>query len=606
MLRTEMIKWKLVRPIILLFIILGSLEAQFVAPRFEVLPLRRDTIPLTSVQQEKVAQLLCKLALRENALTTAKQRRATAQLLAISAALAPDSKWPQTLAIQMSARPEELDLKPFDNKRLDRFVTILDRQTANHESELRVVDWLASPLNVAAPGLMKDQPPTGKIRNLSAKSWQKIVAPIKYFQPPPEKTSTELIASSPNNTELKNAANLLPEDKPNETRPLITESDLVVSLPLLALKASKEESASFGHLHDISVVGIIPEKNNNPKGPKSDAESLAQYFAKNRLLAEKALRSKHEQIELNRLAIELNFGAENLPLHYHHPLSALPYAVIADACLNDNELVPNLVLLGKLNESGQLSAPSQPFLYLSILAAQEVQEPVPRLIIAEEMKSCLTAFLIAENYDIFSKYDIFTAANLEEVIDLALLKNDTEQRVEALAQAREIRQAAQKKVAGSFYRNSFVIERLEKLTTAAPRHIGASLLLQKGRDLTPQRLNKSMTAQLGLSALAPILPFLDKIPTYEDKTDIEYTQSIIKSLLLPYQGRTEFNDRMLLNDTLDVIEQFNAVSTKLTSRDNFNPNGVESYTNRPLTINHANLCQDVDELHELLVTASSQ
>ena len=115
-----------------------------------------------------------------------------------------------------------------------------------------------------------------------------------------------------------------------------------------------------------------------------------------------------------------------------------------------------------------------------------------------------------------------------------------------------------------------------------------------------------MTAQLGLSALAPILPFLDKIPTYEDKTDIEYTQSIIKSLLLPYQGRTEFNDRMLLNDTLDVIEQFNAVSTKLTSRDNFNPNGVESYTNRPLTINHANLCQDVDELHELLVTASSQ
>ena len=170
------------KPLLLLILASSSLMASYLPPVEGSQLFRRDAIALDADRQYLLAQTLTELATRTSAMSSPKERRATAQLLAIAAQLVPEERKPAELnEMFQQGNQRALSLKHTEGhlNELSKIVRHLLEYKGDASSSQKLAHLILDPLCIIAP----DLPVTDLQDPADEKQrWANSVAPLRFFK----------------------------------------------------------------------------------------------------------------------------------------------------------------------------------------------------------------------------------------------------------------------------------------------------------------------------------------------------------------------------------------------------------------------------------------
>lgn len=464
--------------------------------------LRRDALPLDADRQRDLARDLMSLATRPTHLENPSEQRATAQLLALASALAPESPAPERMnqAFQTDTFDDSF-AKGEDEEALTKIaaVTLFLSTNGSDPASRQMADLLLDPLAVIAPDL-----PLVAARSSFGEEerWAKSVAPLAFFQEKKvEKQAQEVIATLEKPEMEPAEATETPEEEAVAVAAIEPYAAALLVPGFTAVRKNSDKLQTTGGSYRFSFQAA-PHKADHPIitfEPRTKSESLA---ATRRMVGDLFQGGEKEE-KLKTVKGEFKLFGEKEYSSQNDLSLAFPMAVLLEGCLSQRQPVPGLTLLGQVAADGSLTTPSEPWKFLEILLAEPAEER-RRLLVPRDLYPHLEAFLTAQKEDFFFHYDVFCVANLEEAFELAFINAASPETEEALAAFEEIRAVSSGKTTSVFVANPHVATRLQRVKDKDPRLVSAGLLLSRGSSGQPIHHPSEILAARIHYALAPL------------------------------------------------------------------------------------------------------
>ena len=534
--------------------------ACFIPPAEDVLLFRRDALKLDDNRQQILASNLVTLANRPDALIDSAQQRASAQLLALAASFAPDSKAPGNVAQSLLTRTDEEDFRPADLvgplENISHTLLYLLEDPTKKE-HFAVAQLILDPLVTVAPNLsIISARPNAE----ESSRWQGAVAPpASFVTPPPSSDPPEMPAQPTTPEETKP----MPAETAEKPFPKVADFKGSLSVPLfLSTRNEDQLTEPQPTLATLTFDGKLTEGAGDilvPSGTNSDL--LAQSLD----TARRALRHNHGPRVLASMKGSFSFGKE-IYRSRSGQLLALPMAILAEGLLSERKPLDNLIVLGDLKKDGTIEAPAISWQFLQILLANESDQP-RRLLLAPQLKPLLLSILTERKEDFFFRFDIFEVATLEEAFALSFEEAAPEKTREAIAKFDEIRRVGANKSTSVFVSNAHVLARLAEVEEIEPRYLSASLLKIRGSGEQPQDHSTKQLATILQSSLMPLSRIPYTGPRNQKADSLEKIHEECRAELDVTARYVAMGDRELYDDALDLANRVRTLARAKTRLD---------------------------------------
>ena len=537
-----------------------TLLADFVPPAKGVLLFRRDALELDANRQLLLSKDLIALATRPAALEDSVQQRATAQLIALAANLAPESRAPLNLATRFAGKTETSVDESVDYgaqfQNISRTVLYL-LEDPKRKEHFAVAQLLLDPLATIAPELdiVSTRPSTEE-----SPRWQGAVAPVANFVTPPPPSDPPETPAQPTPPD---ATALMPAETEEKPLPKVADFKGSLSVPLfLSTRDEDERTEPQRTLATLTFDGKLKKELGNIFLPSSTKSDLLQQSL---TTAKGALRRDHDPKIL--AAMDGSFRiSKKIYQSRSGQLLALPMAILAEGLLSERKPLENLIVLGELKKDGTIEAPAAPWQFLRILLANESDQP-RRLLLAPQFKPLLLSILTERNEDFFFRFDIFEVATLEEAFALSFEDAAPEKTQEAITEFQEIRRVGANKSTSVFVSNAHVLARLAEVEKIEPRHLSASLLKIRGSGAHPQNHSTKQLAVILQSALMPLSRVPYTGPRNQKADSLEKIYEECRSELDATARYVAMGDRKLYDDALDLANRVRTLARAKTRLD---------------------------------------
>ena len=277
------------------------------------------------------------------------------------------------------------------------------------------------------------------------------------------------------------------------------------------------------------------------------------------------LKARHPNLPAIRANVKIGLG--KYPKFNRQALTA-PMAIMLESSLINKPLRSDLVICASIDSEGNLY---QPINFWNLLKILRENEKGGRLIVAPESGALLTQLLVYGEPDFFTRWEIFTAKNLEQAMEVSVEASPS-----SVAEAHElfksIQTLAQKSAVTKLAVNRAVRKRLFEIKSLTPNHLSSSILLIQGGGKRPMRLSKLALAH----ALQPTLKSIDKILTSNHNDTIPKPAALktyhenFRAELDPLERLLDRSDEDLYKDTLKLVNDFRrlmAISRRISNTD---------------------------------------
>lgn len=542
----------------------------YLPPAEGVLLFRRDTLTLDANRQTLLAKDLVALATRQEALDDARQRRATAQLLALAANLDPASKSPQNLNRTYAEEDEGFVPTSFDfEKSLSNLSSVLVYLLGEDatKQEQAIGGLLLDPLVVVAPDLSLV---SARNPNRESPRWHRVVAPLDQFEEQPE------VDSSPSVEPEMTGEQEGEEESAGEPGKVFEVSDFEGSITVpvfLGERISNEEYRIYELLEPLRFSARLKRDWGKVSPPVArNSQTLPVITAR----VKENLERKYSPEIVQR--IEGNFRVGKADYLDRNGLTfSLPMMILAEGFLSERQPLENLLVLGELTSEGTVSAPAVPWPFLNLILQSEQKAP-RRILVSQEMRPQMEALLTLQKEDFFFENDVFQVKTLDDVYELAFEGAESERASEALAQLREIRRVGAGKTTSVFVANPHVLARLAEARTMDARLLSATMLEMRGSSNQPVNHPTEVLASLMQAALAP----LAKVP-YSNSRDLkarslEEIHSDCRAALDPLARYVALGDRKLYDKGLDLANRIRTLARAKERYEEEENQSEESYS----------------------------
>lgn len=462
----------------------------FMPPAEGPVAFRRDRVPLDAETMAGISRQLVTLAqgLEPH---TAENRRAAAQMLALSMALDPGNAEARELLADFrndSHRPTA-DAEPLEvaRSRIWGFLGWLETPEAGAQGQA-LAACLTDVIVISDP----QHPRVAALRAAGERgAWKGWIPGLAAYETLPEVVTPAALA-----VEAAPAKSGILLADARVSTPLWKRSARTDPLKWILAPAPLEMSAKMvpagdGKLKPFSLVIGSQEISNIVLAPLIPP-----------LL--KLLENQHGSLPAGgRVAIFSPALGESLLSRKMHLISAAT-AVLASSAITGRE--PEATILGLIDESGAFKLPPGFWDQLQSLGAGNGG----RLVLPAAAAEYLAAMLALERPQVFFDYEIVLATNFKELLELTA-KTPDGSAAKVSAQFREIREKAGAQPLGQYVANPFIRRRLAEIVQDAPYHASAKMLALQGAGNRPVVVSRAVLAAELRRAIKP-LDWLVKLP----------------------------------------------------------------------------------------------
>ncbi len=524
------------------------LAGNFAVPAEGPVAFRRDKVPLDVETMAGLSRQLVTLAQALDA-DTAANRRAAAQMLALSTALDPgNAKAREVLADFENARHQPAaDSEALEKSRARVWQYLGWLETAEAGDHGRALAaCLADVIIVSDPQNPQAQALRGAGERGAWKGWIPKLAAYESQTPEvtPDPSPTD-IAATHSGILLAKASVFTPLWKRPAKTDLVTWT--LVSGPVEM--TAKIVPADDGELKPFALVFRTQDND----------DSLASLVAPLR----KLLEMQHGSLPAGgRVTISSPALDESLLSKKRQSISAAA-AVLASSAISGRE--PDATILGLVDETGAFKLPTGFWNQLQSLGPGHGG----RLVLPTAAAEYLPSILALERPQIFFEYEVVLASNFKELLDLTV-KTPEGTFARVSAQFREIREKAGAQPLGQYVANPFIRRRLGEIVLEAPYHYSARMLAIQGAGSRPVFASRAVLAAELRRAIEP-MDWLAKRDAYLtfDESEIERldaTYQTCHNQVEQLQRYAEKNDRSLVERVQDLVTAIRVIDRAAKSR----------------------------------------
>lgn len=540
-------KFNLLRVVGLLLGVATCLFAEnFVPPAEGPVAFRRDRVPLDA---EAMAGLSGQLATLAEGLDfeTAANRRAAAQMLALSAALDPSNgKARELIALfQKNERPAAVDPAEVAKSRERIWQDLIWLETPESGGQGQALAaCLTDVIGISDP----EHPRASALRAAGERgAWQGWVPELAAYE-----TTVAAVSSEP-------------QEEVATAKPGILLSQAQVSTPLWK-NVGKDPTAKW----ILSPAPIQMSAGMNPAGEgESKPFSISigtkqggQRFSQLSISLLQVLQKLHGSlppgghVSITSDALEMSLLSDK-----RLTISAAA-AVLASSAISGRE--PNATIIGMIDESGAFKLPTGFWEQLQALGPGSGG----RLVLPAAAAAYLPSLLALEEPDFFLEYEVLLAADFQELLDFTE-KTPRENLAKASAQFHEIREKASSQPIGQYLSNSFVRRRLTEITQEAAYHYSAKMLALQGAGNRPAFISRALLAFELRRAIEPITRIVKRNDSPFEKAELNQlgpTQESCRNEVNRLFRYAEMADRELLVQVQDLVAALRPLERALKAR----------------------------------------
>lgn len=529
------------------------MAGEFVPPAEGPVAFRRDKIPLDEESITSLSKQLETLA-RGLPAESAAERRAAAQMLALSLALDP-----------ANAKARELVAEYRDDRHEPRSSGDLLEKTRPRVWQL--IEWLESPdagtQGRALANCLKDviivsdpkHPKAEALREAGEKgAWTGWIAAVSAFEDHKPIVNHEV----PPGDHPIDHSEKPPNPQPKPIKPTLNHAQVqtvlwkneggndspkwVFAPASLSMSAKKTEDSEFS-------IAIGADEN-------------GEMFSKTNGIIRNLLAKQYNPLP-NGMQIVITSKELVQSIHSNKRQSVSAAAgVLAGAAVSGIE--PAAIILGQIDESGAYKLSSG---FWSQVEALEKGKG-GRLILPAEAASLMPSLLAMENPNFFMKYEVLLASDFKQLLAMAA-KNPDNSLAPAIQKFGEIRDKSANQEIRQYIGNPFVRQRLGEVSQEAPGHLSAKLLLLQALGKRPTLIARKVLANKLRQAVDPMAWI--SVNPYDELSDsalskLGATYDSCRAAIDGIERYVDKNDRSLIDQTRDVIATVRALERAARSR----------------------------------------
>jgi hypothetical protein len=529
-----------------------AVAVPFPQPADGPVPFRRDRLPLDTDGIAHLAKAMCEIAEATKA-ESAVERRAVAQMLAVSMALDTENERAKRLL-------RELPERDFESKG-DRVE--VEKQRAR---VWQSVEWLETPdagidgqalaaclkdvMVVADPKHPRSDALRGTGEQAAWTGWVPVLAEYEERQDEPSQNEEDQQANPADNGNS--------EEKGKDGPPQIRLAEASVSA-LFWKNEAKEWPPKWRLMPQLLTMkaeirpraGWEIEQGIQRKTISIGSHSESQLLQSMESKLENMLRSKLGSLPRD-LVIEIRHPDldQSIDSGNRHALSGVCGA-LAYAALSGVE--PGGLIVGGMEEDGKFVITTDFWGQLRPLAEMTGL----RLIVPAEGEEILMAFLGLEKPDFFFNNEVLLAKDMEEVVSLAAKK--PEPPLDGVfGRFKEIKDRKGAQDVRTYIGNSFIRQRLQAIHQEEPRHLSAKALVIQALGDRPVTVARSVLAS-ELKAATEVQSIRKMDYVGEDKL------KLLAAAYKEYRDQVEQMTRKANKEDLDLVDK--AMQVALAFRD---------------------------------------
>lgn len=478
--------------LLLLLAFSGSAMAAFVPPAEGPVPFRRDKLPVDVDTMTKLSRQLVVLA-GQVSMNKPEDRRAVAQLLALSLALDPSNNQVRDLVQQVAEggevpRAEGRDVKLARARAWDLLGWLEQPEAGDDGKALGAC--LSDVLIKADPGH-----PSAKIRVEKGERgiWTDWVAAEDRFR---ETDSPSVVEVDADDSETMNEPD---PDASGEAAKILLE-EVKYSMPV---RCSEDESEVVEtRLVELTLKAWVEEEAEKRfilqlPGEDSDSSRTRSYDE-----LYEFLESRHGRLPKG-LMMSLSLP-DGLSMSLDREGKALSGLLVVMANAVFSGIPPEGNIFAAVGDEGVLEGPDHFWETLRILSeADDDSEDGGRLVLPSAMRQYLPPLLTLGESDFFFRYEVLLAENIDELLTMSS-SQPMEGMLSAINGFAMVKEAKGTRSLGSFVSHSSTQQRLGQIVNAFPQHASARMLALRGTSSWPKRLDRKVYAMELRSALRPM------------------------------------------------------------------------------------------------------
>lgn len=457
--------------------------APFQPPAEGPVPFRRDRLPLDTDGISQLSKAVVEIAESTGA-KTGVERRALAQMLAVSLALDPSGGEAKDLLRELPKRGFEAhgDVGEGEKQRVWKAIEWLETPDAGIDGQA-LAACLKDVMVVADPKHPRSQALRSTGEQAAWSGWVPVLAeyePRKEIKPPEEDPKEEnptrgqeTPPSGPVTVRLANASltALLWKNVAKDWPPRWELTPMTLTMRAEIRPREQWQIEQGIHRKTISI------------GSYSESHSLGSMESK----IENTLRTKFGSLpqdmvlEIRHPDLDQSIGSGN-----RHALSGVCGA-LAQAALTGVE--PTGMIIGQLDDNGKFLSTSDFWLQMGPVAEMSGI----RLIVPAETEEVMMAFLALEKPDFFLKNEVLVAKDLDDISKLGAKKMPPPMDG-VFEKFREIQSKRGAQDVRTYIVNSFIRQRLQSIYQEEPRHLSAKALVLQSTGNRPTQLSRLVMA----------------------------------------------------------------------------------------------------------------
>ncbi|MFK7911542.1 MAG: hypothetical protein AB8F34_13225 [Akkermansiaceae bacterium] len=526
---------------------------------------RLEKIPLQEDRMKDLSRQLIVLAKRPHD-GNAINQRSTAMLLSLASHMNPYNMEVRELNRQFSAgqKSKVPDANQL-NKAKTRITTI--KRWLSHPKAGKDANLLSVLLDDATKIL---QPETANNKDLG--DWKNTIAPLRRYASKPRNTPPQRREDDKPTTE-----DPFTEEDPKE-KPAVSGRKFQISLlkieaPFLITnripyvdKKTKEERTRSVSKHKIAEVELRivqrdPEDdagftiNRLNRNPHIDNQRYDPLYRQIRDNMTGLVNNRYGNTGHHRMFVNISGGSYARP---NDTALTGPVAVMLESSITNKELRDDLLVCADVDSNGKLQIPDN---FWSCINHLRKTETKGRLIIPAKATDVMMQVLVFNEPEFFTRWDVFRADNLNEVMAVAGVKSDAKL-VEADDLYDTVRNLTRNASVASITKIRAVRSRLEKIASMSPNHLSSRALLLYGSEKRPHHLSKEGLAHALLEAATAMQSTLLHPKNLErpSPSTMKTQHEQARALIDPVERLVDRSNNALYSEVLELANDFRSFS----------------------------------------------
>ncbi len=557
------------------------LAGEFVPPAEGPVAFRRDKVPL---DEEAITGLSNQLEILARGLPaeSAAERRAAAQMLALSLALDPANGKAREMVVEYKEDRHEPrsfgDMLEKTRARIWQLIEWLETPDAGTQGRA-LADCLKDVIIVSDP----KNPKADTLRGAGEKgAWTGWVAAVSFFEDhkPIAHIDTPHVDNPKGNGEKP------PNPRPTSSRPTLDSAQVQTVL----WKNEGGNDSPKWVLAPASLSMSIKKLEDSGFAISIGAGESWELFSRTNWILRNLLAKQYSPLPNGMQVIITSKDLEQSILSSKRQSVSAAAGVLAGAAVTGVE--PAAIIIGQIDESGTYKLSSG---FWSQIEALEKGKG-GRLILPAEAAILMPSMLAMENPSFFMKYEVLLASDFKQLLALAA-KNPDASLAATIQKFGGIRDKSVNQEIRQYIANPFVRQRLAEVSQDVPYHLSAKMLLLQAEGKRPTLIVRRVLASKLRQAVEP-MAWISENPD-DDLSDsalskIGATYDSCRTGIDGIERYADKNDRTLIDQTRDVVSTVRSFERAARTR-------AEYYIVRDaIRTSREELIRQAKELNEML------